>query len=225
MIYLIDDSDLKELNAEYVFDDKYKDILCVVRDASQFEKQIPLIYNAECIMIHASFENSITYKTRVLALAIDKDIPFVSFSGDDYEFVVFSEQSNPNYVRGIKKGIFYHRLRSFLDFFKQKNEINLMILAYGENYNSYIARKCALVIFRKTSGMSGTISEIDLAKITTEGYFKKLIDLAEPAIGISYDNLIDDLLNNPITIVEFLSHINKIVESFCQFGVNIYTWK
>ncbi|MCD8292125.1 MAG: hypothetical protein LUC91_11590 [Prevotella sp.] len=225
MIYLIDDSRLKDYNAEYVLSGKYRDILCVVQNVEEFERHVSDMSQAECIMIHNTFAKSYTFKERVAEISDYGDkIPFVCFSGSDSEIADFSLR-NLNFIRTINKGIFYGRLQLFLDSFIQTHKVNLLLLAYGKNYMYTFVHKWVLNIMQVTNGMNGKISEIDLAKITGTTDFKKIVDASAPSIGQSYDDLLNNLMDNPITIDAFRNNLIKIENSFNQYGKNIYTWK
>ncbi len=225
MIYLIDDSRLKDYNAEYVLSEKYRGILCVVQNAEEFERHVSDMAQAECIMIHNTFAQSYTYKERVAEISDYGDrFPFVCFSGGDSEIVDFSLQ-NLNLIRTINKGVFYDRFQFFLDSFIQTHKINLLLLAYGKSYMYTFVHKWVLNIMQVTNEMNGIISERDLAKITSTTDFKKIVDASAPFIGQSYDDLLNCLMDNPITIDAFRNNLIKIENSFNQYGKNIYTWK
>lgn len=226
MIYLIDDSNLEQLSATYVYDEKYKGILCVVDNVADYKRTfVSLPADAECVMIHRTFGGTNVYKEN-LSQATDDGVntPLVIFSAGDAD-VIFDEQDD-RCILGIKKKVFYERLRDFLNDYLQNKVVNLRVLAYGKNYHTVLVRRWALDILRKVSGVKGVISESDLGAITRDGSLKKLIDASAPAIGVSYDELVNEkLIDQPVMAADFVGKINKIVDSFNQYGKNIYTWE
>lgn len=226
MIYLIDDTNLDNMNALYVKDEKYVGIIHLINNVHDFSKDFANISgDAECVMIHRTFGGSNIYKEEIAQLADDGDkIPLVVFSAGDVDTDFVGE--NYRCIVGLKKKTFYENLRYFLDNYLQNHIVDLRILAYGMNYKSIMVRKWALDIIRKTSTLNGIITEIDLGPITSDGSLEKLIKISSPAIGISYDELVNEkLIDHPLTVDEFVRRINKIVNSFCQYGKNIYTWE
>lgn len=227
MIYLIDDSNFKQMNALYVHDDAYKDILHVVSSVSEFDMLCESqFHDAECIMVHRTFDGTTSDKEKIADLTDDGDkIPYVVFSAGDSSSAVFDE-IHPFRIMGLKKEVFYERLRDFLDNYLENHKLNLWILAYGKNYMRVRVRNWALAILRNTSTIKGFIDEQSLGCITKDGNLKKIIDVSAPAIGITYDELVNDkLIDEPIKVDEFKSRINKITNSFYQYGKNIYTWE
>ena len=65
----------------------------------------------------------------------------------------------------------------------------------------------------------------ELAGIAACPEFKELISVSNPELGISYDDLLERLEDNPILFSSFRNNINQIVNSFNQYGKNIYIWK
>ena len=110
MIYLIDDSKLEDFNADYVFDDKYKNILTIVRNMSEFSKVLDMLSNACCIMVHNTFCGSQQVKNKCSRVACNGEkIPFIVFSAGDSENAVVS--STTNAIISLRKGVFYNRLK------------------------------------------------------------------------------------------------------------------
>ena len=225
MIYLIDDSDLDKMNATYVFDEKYSTILKLMRTQEQLSVNMDKLLFADCIMIHRTFDNAQVAKEEVSQLSEDGNkIPLVVFSDGDPEIATFDNHA-PNWIGGLKKKVFYERLRYFLDYYQQTHEINLLLLAYGKNYLRISVMSDATQVLKILRGKSGLIDFMLLAELAACPAFKRLIDGANPSLGIDYKNLVETLEDSPITVDAFTNNINRIVNSFNQYGKNIYSWK
>ncbi len=222
MIYLIDDSKLEDYNAEYVFDEKYKNILTVVRNDSELSKVSEELSNACCLMVHNSFGKSQIAKTECSRISQNgKKIPLVVFSAGDSENAVVSATTNA--IMSIRKGVFYNRLKLFLDSYLKDNIINLKIIAYGKDYVKVEIRNLSKKILSAVAGEEGVMNLFSLAKVAKDT--KKLVTLSSPKIGVRYEDLMKKLKNTPITFACFRNNINNIVISFEQYGKNIYTWQ
>lgn len=220
MLYLIDDSNLKEFDAEFVFD--YKNILTTIQTSGQFADISDKLSDANCIMVHRTFWNSTKTKEKCAELSKDGDkIPLVVFSAGDSENAVVNHMSNA--VISLKKSVFYSRLKLFLDNYIKSGFINLKLLAYGKDYVKVEVRNLSKDIFSVISGKDGILTLDYLPKIAK--CLKKIVTLSSPKIGISYDDLMEKLEDEPITFARFRNNINNIVISFEQYGKNIYTWK
>lgn len=225
MIYLIDDTNLESINASFVLDDSYKGVLCLIKTVDELNSERCNLRSADCIMIHRTFANSNIYKEQMAELTNDGElIPFVVFSAGDSENAVF-EDSNPHVVSGLKKSVFYVRLPFFLDTYKFQHLVDLRLLAYGKNFLKVKVRSLALPIFRIIAGKDGVMTTSELAGIAACPEFKELISVSNPELGISYDDLLERLEDNPILFSSFRNNINQIVNSFNQYGKNIYIWK
>lgn len=225
MIYLIDDTNLESMNASFVLDETYKNILCLINTIEDLNSKRSILNSGECIMIHRTFANSNIYKEQMAELTNDGElIPFVVFSAGDSENAVF-EDNNPHLISGLKKSVFYSRLPFFLDTYKAYQTIDLRLLAYGKNFQKVKVRSLALPIFRVIAGKDGIMTTSDIAAIAAYSEFKELISIANPDLGISYDDLLEKLEDHPIMFSSFRNNINQIVNSFSQYGKNIYIWK
>ncbi len=222
MIYLIDDSKLEDFNAYYVFDDKYKNILTIVRNISDFSKVVDMLSNACCIMVHNTFCGSQNVKNECSRIArYGERIPLIVFSAGDSENAVVSTTTNA--IMSLRKGVFYNRLRLFLDSYIKDRIINLKLIAYGKDYVKVEIRNLSKHILSAVAGEEGVMNVFSLAKIAKDT--KKLVTLSSPKIGVSYEDLMKKLKSTPTTFACFRNNINNIVISFEQYGKNIYTWK
>jgi len=225
MIYLIDDTNLESFNATFLLAPKYQSVLCLIKSVDELDSFRSSLSSAECIMIHRTFANSSIYKEQMAELTNDGDtIPFVVFSAGDSEHAIFDEKY-PQIIEGIKKSVFYSRLPYFLEAFEIKQEINLKLLAYGKDYIKIRVRALALSVLRVVATKEGEINVSELANIASCPEFKELISLSYPALGFTYDELLEELEDNPISFEKFKNNINKIVNSFYQYGKNIYLWQ
>lgn len=229
MIYLIDDSELGHIDTGYLTQGAYSHCLCVIRNEAQLECQYDNLDTADCIMVHRSFGNSsIVYqKLDMLASERKEPVPFVAFSAGDSEEAVYNEAIDELTIYGLKKAVFYERLRPFLDDFMVNGTVNLKILAYGVDYQKRLVNTWARTLLHAILGKTGTIELEDLAALTTcttsqgQPAFKRLMDVSR----IDYDTLLENLEDEPITFEHFRTNIHHIINSFNQYGRNIYTWK
>lgn len=225
MIYLIDDTNLESMNASFVLDETYENVLYLINTIDDLNSKRECLSSADCIMVHRTFANSNVYKEQMAELTNDGEhIPLVVFSAGDSENAVF-EDNNPHLISGLKKSVFYARLPLFLDTYKAQHSVDLRLLAYGRNFQKVKVHSLALPIFRAIAGKDGIMASSDLATIAACPEFKELISLANPDLGISYDDLLEKLEDNPIMFSNFRNNINQIVNSFNQYGKNIYIWK
>lgn len=225
MVYLIDDTKLESVNATFLLDKDYSNVLRFIKTVEDFEKSQEVLRLSDCIMIHRTFANSTVYKERIAELTNDGElIPLVVFSAGDSEHAVYDEKV-PYIIEGIKKSVFYSRLFSFLESFKKEHRANLKILAYGKDYTKVRVRSLALSVLRLVEGKEGNITVSELASIAACPDFKELISVSNPELGITYDNLLEELEDNPISFSSFRNNINQIVNSYYQYGKNIYLWK
>lgn len=221
MIYLIDDTELKGLNVEFLQEDKYKSVVTCIRDMQEFNDKRNNLQSADCIMVHKTFCGSNkVYQQMSVTCNDENSIPFVAFSAGDAESAVYDE-SDPLSIDGLKKSVFYERLQYFLDDYISNDKANLRILAYGKDYMKVLARSWALDIFRLIAGKAGQLKLEDLSRLSSLKSFKLLIEAAH----IDYADLQEQLEDDPISFDRLRMNINNIVNSFNQYGKNIYTWK
>lgn len=225
MIYLIDDTNLESVNGLFLLNKEFELALSRIETPNDLNEIRNQLYSADCIMIHRTFANTNYYKEKMADLTGDGEkIPFVVFSAGDSEHAIYNEDF-PNVIAGIKKSVFYARLYEFLKVFVEKREINLKLIAYGKDFAKIKARDLAKSILRLLTGKEGCITMSELACLTSNPNFKEFINISNPALGLSYDNLLENLEDNPISIIDFKNRINNIVSSFWKYGKNIYPWK
>lgn len=225
MIYLIDDTNIESVNGLFLLKEEYRQIIYRIETVDDLKKSRNKLNTADCIMVHRTFANSIIYKEKIAELTEDGErIPLVVFSAGDAEYAIFDEKK-PYIIEGIKKSIFYARLSEFLNEYLVSNTVNLRLIAYGINYIKIKVRTLALSVFQLIAGKDGIVTISELANIASNPNFRELISLSNPALNISYDDLLEELEDNPITFTDFKNKINQIVNSFYQYGKNIHSWK
>jgi len=225
MIYLIDDTNLESVNGLFLLNEEYKRVIYRIETVDDLEESRDRLLTADCIMIHRTFANTNIYKEQIASLTGDGEkIPLVVFSAGDAEHALFDEKY-PCVIEGIKKTIFYARLSDFLNTYLDSHTVNLRLIAYGTDHLKIKVRAHALSIFRLIAGKDGMMTISDLANIASNSGLRDLISLSSPALSISYDALLEELEDNPITFNDFKNKINQIVNSFYQYGKNIYSWK
>ena len=73
-------------------------------------------------------------------IAEEESIPFVLFSGSMSE-TTFDNEDEPTVIRGMNKNVFYENLFPFLQHYKETKQVELKILAYGNEYKIHDAIK------------------------------------------------------------------------------------
>ena len=225
MIYLIDDTNIDSVNALFLCNEEYGRILHRITDIDSLNKSLTMLSSADCIMIHKTFADSIDYAEKMKELtSFGEKIPLILFSAGDPEQATYDD-NQPYIINGIKKRIFYTRLFTFLKVYLESHILNLRLIAYGNNYLKIKVRSLALSIIQPIAVKEGIITVSELATIASNPAFKELISIANPALNITYDDLLEEMEDNPISFHCFKEKINNIVNSFYQYGKNIYTWK
>lgn len=231
MIYLIDDNQanqqIEKFGIQYISNNDFSEILISVE---RIEKNGDLTFlkSATCIFIHATTEDfvdgnflsgSVSNTTRI--------IKEISDNGDNIPLVIFSEQMsevaiipNSQYIRAIKKSTFYSNLFDFLSFFKESNELEFKIIAFGKNYKSIEVSEYVRILTENLI-FTDQEREIKLKDINLK-IFKKLIEMS--SIQFPSDVLTENLEDYPITIKKFIENLTYINQSFTNHGKNIYGW-
>jgi hypothetical protein len=138
MIYLFDDNENQQMSKNYYIDfiEELKKYVGVIRHIDAYKKITNLnnmINDAKLVCIHDSFPTT-DDKARIVAMTLERNKPLVIFSGGaDFTITKFDEK-NKNYIKTIKKDRFYYYIIQLIKEYKEKNEINLNILAFGSNY-------------------------------------------------------------------------------------------
>ncbi len=242
MIYLIDDNQnnqrLNNYNITYIEDgvfDGYLNSIEKLEIGKNFSdiSHLQFLKTADCILLHSSAEDYDIEKgflpgskTNVIKIkeiiANDGEaIPLVMFSNSMGEPELDYERTS-NYISSINKNLFYKRLFDFLDHYKKTGEIELRIIALGKTFASKEISKLAIEILRsmELKDNSENLVLSDLSKSINS--FKTFVELSIPKDD--FNEILNELEDNPITIQEFKNKINLITESFIKYGKNIHSW-
>lgn len=243
MIYLIDDNQTDQrrslYNISFVEEDTFKGYLTSIERLEKREKandisHLSFLNDAKCILLHTTTEDWDDEKgflsgstTNVRKIKEDiadfgDKIPLVLFSNGMSETVYFQKE-NPNLIREIKKNILYEHLYDFVEYYKNTDEIELRILAWGKNFQAKEVSSLANNLLETIAFLNGT-EPFDISQLSnTQQDFKALIEMSLPDTG--YLDILSDLENNPISIGDFRNRVNLLSESFLKYGKNIYPWK
>lgn len=222
MLYLIDDSNFDTLNANFVFDKKYKDRLCIVKDEYGLNEIESRLEDADCIMVHKTFNNSNYVAEDIKDITDDGDkIPLVLFSGSDSESVKIDGQS----ITGIKKNLFYKRLIYFLDEYILTGNIELKILAYGKDFIKRDVSLWAMSLLKKIYGFKECVCSESEDTILSSEELRNIVSVAQPALNISYEQVCENIKNGSCSMETLRLNINNILSSINLYGKNIHSWK
>jgi hypothetical protein len=186
-------------------------------------------------MIHDSLEDFVdghfvetshTAQDNIIQFAETNHIPYVCFSDGHEPMGEFDSASN--LVR-LKKSVFYARLTDFLDCYRSDGRIEFKVLAYGKNFQRYLLETMVKSLFLKFSGKQPT-DTLTLADVMPKdrnepAYLAQIIDLAQPTVGITYENLLDAIEDETLTVEVFKQQINQIFQSVSKYGKNTHTWQ
>lgn len=243
MIYLIDDNQnnqrLNEYQISFIEENVYSDYLTNIEKleklggASDISHLNFLTKNAKCILLHSTIEDvdlkgnyiegATTNSIKIKEVISDdgKKIPLVLFSNRMEQLADFDYDANPNFIRSIKKNVFYMRLWNFVENYKTTGEIELRIIAYGKNFLASETRKLANSLLEPIA-LKSSNTLLKLTDIKNQRSFKIFISDSFPSLN--WKEVLFDLEDNPITIEQFRSKIDKVTESINKYGKNIYSW-
>lgn len=236
-LYLIDDDSKNQrtsYGASFVNDGVYADILCHIEKVNE-DFDLCGVSEAACLMVHESLEDYVDghflptshiAQDNLIHFADTNSIPYVCFSDGHEKIGDFDSSGN---IVALKKSEFYGRLKHFLDFYRDKGTIDLRLLAYGKNYKKHEferwIKSLYLKISRKQSTDRLTLSDVMPKDNHEPQYLKNIIDGAQPAVGIDYNDLLDAIEDDDLTVGEFKRNINHIFNSISKYGTNTHTWK
>lgn len=242
MIYLIDDNHndqrLNFYNIHFVEEGIFRRYLTSIERLEKHEttdiSHLAFLNDAKCILLHITTEDwdkekgflkgSTTNVKKIWEEIADHGdkIPLVLFSNDMSEQPIYAYKENPNLIRGIKKNIFYKHLYDFVEHYKNTNEIELRMLAWGKNFQ-------AEEVTYLTNNLLKTVAllhETNIFKINQlsdkQQDFNTLME--KSCIDANYLDILKDLENHPISVGELRKKVNLISESFLKYGKNIYPW-
>lgn len=238
MIYLIDDNSKGqriEYGASYIDGGQYNDILIHIEKMNG-STDVSFLYNAKLIMIHDSledFENGIFVEKsqrarhNIVDIAQNNNIPLVYFSDGH----IVTEMDSEGNITQLKKADFYYRLKEFLENYKESGVLELKILAYGKNWRTLLLKEEIKKFYNKISHKKNdeilNIRDVlPTNKISEQNYLSNIIEIySQPNIGKSYNEILDYIEDEQITVGEFKQRIDKILISINKYGKNTYTWK
>lgn len=242
MIYLIDDNQnnqrLNNYNITFVEDGLFENFLTSIQ---RIEKRISsdishlsFLKNADCILLHSTTEDyendkgflpsSITNVIKIKEMISQEGeiVPLVLFSNSNNE-ADYSFESHPNYIRSIKKNLFYERLFDFMEYYKETRKVELRIIAWGKNFASKEASRLTIEILRalELKNSSDDLLLTDLSQVLKS--FKSFVELALP--GVNVNGLLNQIEDETMKIQDFKKKINQIAESYAKYGKNIHPWE
>lgn len=236
-ILLIDDNSKMQrqsYGASFVDDEVFGSILHHIERVNK-DFNLSILDEYRCVMIHDSLEdfindsfdeNSHVAKDLIIEYLDDHQIPYVLFS-DGHESTGIYDLSH-NLV-SIKKSDFYSRLRYFLEFYINENVLQFHILAYGPNFNKAMVTRWVKALFQKfaTKNPNDIITTRDIKPSDSkeEHYLEKIISKSQPTLGMDYNDILNYIEDNEISVRDFKLKINNILSSISKYGKNTYTWQ
>lgn len=230
-IFLFDDNQRNYRRSKgfcYVDDGLYDDVLVHIEQVSPELDFDNLLKDADCILTHVSLSDYIDgryvdaekeSKSAILSYVSRCGVPYVSFSDGD----TCTTFSGSTFIATINKELMYSHFEDLLISYRKKGTIDLRILAYGANPEKELIRGNIASISEILASYSGEFSDTVIDEVCGEDLFS-IVELSNPALGISYDELIQKLENKEVSIESFIDILNKISSSFNMYGKNIYPW-
>ena len=234
-IYLIDDNldgNRSKYGSSFVEEGKYDEVFCAI-DKISVKDDLGFIDAAACVLLHKTLNDFFDGQFHEDSQKVATIIGQKQNVGDEIPLVVFSDGFTsdkgdynpqlPNALYNLSKRAFYSRLESFVLHYRDTGEIDLRILAYGVDFEKVLVENAATVVFARLQH-STDADIVNATKVACEE-MQQIIELAQPAIGKSYNEIINDLQLNDISVKEFKNRINNILDNFQDYGKNYYTWK
>lgn len=234
-IFLIDDNAHGQRSiygASFVDNNEFHDILCHIERLNK-DSDFSFLYKADLILIHDTMddfidgefkENSHFAREKIIQFAEENKIPFVCFSDGHNQTGEFDKDGN---IVSLKKSEFYERLYYFLKYYALNKHIELRILAFGKNFTKIALEKEVKCLYVKLSKFSDetVLSVKNIIETKCEIALKNIADIAQPALGMDYQDIIDYILENKMSIGEFKTQISNILKSVSTYGKNLYSWE
>ena len=231
-IYLIADNvdgNRQKYGGGFVDDGVYSHEMIAIDKLSPAD-DITFLKDASCVLLHKSLEDFFDGKFHDDSHKVARLIRKLSGVGDTIPLALFSDGDTNDLgdyrgqtIFSLSKRAFYGRLEAFVLHFRKTNEVELKILAYGQNYTAYLANRAATSLFVKLQDMQDD-ERLPAPKVHCEE-MEQILSMSQPSIGKTYKEIIIDLTMNPITVREFKNRINNILENIQDYGKNYYTWK
>lgn len=242
MIYLIDDNQnnvrVSEYKISYIENNYFANHLTSIsklelRNDIDDISHLKFLKSADCILLHSTIEDvdeagkfipgSITNSIKIKELISDygNKIPLVLFSNSLSEKAAYNFKETPNFIRAIKKNIFYNRLYDFLEKYQNENIIELRIIAYGYNFHAYAITEFANEILAPIAFIDDDKLKIEHIPniLAFQGFFELAFNQR------NWKEFLFDLEDHPMLIEDFRKRIYSITNSFIKYGRNIYNWR
>lgn len=236
-ILLIDDNSKMQrqsYGASFVDDEVFESILHHIEHVNK-DFDLSILDEYSCVMIHDSLEdfingsfdeNSHVAKDLIIEYIDNRQIPYVLFSDGHESTGVYDLSHN---LVSLKKSDFYSRLKYFLDFYRNESLLQFHILAYGPNFRKALVTRNMKALFQKfdTKNQTDTITIFDLkpSDSNEEHYLEEIINLSQPMLGMDYNDILNYIEDNDITVKDFKLKINNILSTISKYGKNTYTWE
>lgn len=233
MIYLIDDNQYEQNKLSDIKSETLRIISKIPKRGNyDYLNHLNYLNNANCILLHDGTEdvdnngNFINGShTNVLKIKEDickngKKIPLVIFSLGMSEEAEFNPEKTPNCIYAINKKIFYRRLGKFLDKYTQTGQVDLNLIAYGENAELHKLRLLSDEILKKISGLD-THKELSLSNVPIDK-LRRYLEILLPQR--KYNDILNQIEDEKITIKDYKEKINSFFNSYKNYGKNIYDW-
>lgn len=233
MIYLFDNTS-SEFIKKYINPLEYTDVLYFSPSATMdmVETMTTALEAADWIFLHRSFEAE--YEDEYYMIAEDiadwgKKVPLLIFSDGDMPEPVINKQT-ATYIQSFKKSEFYSSLPGFLTSIRAKGRTDIQVLLtkswqddtsngeMQEQHNIYALGKEILMGIRALNQDDEVGSYIDLERL------KSILDYSQPEIGIQTETILADVENGVLKVGKIRELINKVIDSYNNYGKNIYTW-
>jgi len=239
MIYLLDDNkDNKRralFNISYVDDGSFDGQLIAI---SHLPKNADLSFmaDAKCLFVHETTEDtdengqfeskSTTNAWRLIEeVAINgKNVPLVVFSNQMTGPVEYDFDTNPFWVKQIHKTLLYQqRLFPFLNHYKATGQIDLRIIAFGENFKAVEAGRYARYLIEALATYDREVL-LNLSFFPTLTTLERFFEFMQP--NGDYNSFVNNLEDNPTTVGKFVENISSVIESISEnYGKNTYNWQ
>ncbi|MFD2936159.1 hypothetical protein [Spirosoma flavum] len=238
MIYLLDDNkgDIRQskFKIDYVDNGAFEGYLTAISHLPA-NANLSFMAEADCLLVHETTDdcdengNFISKSnTNVNTLKEDianngKSIPLVAFSNQMTGEISYDYENEPNYVKAIAKTLLYQeRLYPFLNHYKKTGQIELRIIVYGENFYAVEAGRYAKQIIDDVAAYDRN-KLFDLSFLTELTLFERFYAFMKN--DTPYNEFINDLEDNPITVGKFVQNLQSVVESLTIYGKNIHDWE
>ncbi|XWW47042.1 hypothetical protein JYG30_06230 [Fibrella sp. USSR17] len=238
MIYLLDDNkdDKRRLsfNVSFVDDSTFDGYLTSISHLSE-NADLSFLSNAVCLLVHETTEDideDGNFKSGITTNA-QRLIDDISDRGDKIPLVIFSNGMNgpteydydvrPHFVKAIHKTLLYqHRLFPFLNHYKQTNQVEMRIIAFGENFRAVEAGRYAHYLIESLSVYKHS-QLFNLSFIPKLSMLQRFYEFMQP--NGDFIKFVNDLEDSSISVGKFVENVSAVIESISEnYGKNTHTW-